>query len=118
MEYKFLQFGHTTDPNPILNNKIATFGVLDVITLHFLFYLQVTTMFKCFYCEKECTCFPDIINHLIEHHPHDEIKFKKQEDNKIKHVSFKVIPELCREQGRLITLNETENKILWLLSLV
>ena len=68
-------------------------------------------MFKCFYCEKECTCFPDIINHLIEHHPHDEIKFKKQEDNKIKHVSFKVIPELCREQGRLITLNETENKI-------
>ena len=57
-------------------------------------------MFKCFYCEKECTCFPDIINHLIEHHPH-EIKFKKQEDNKIKHVSFKVIPELCREQGRL-----------------
>ena len=68
-------------------------------------------MFKCFYCEKECTCFPDSINHLIEHHPHDEIKFKKQEDNKIKHISFKVIPELCREQGRLITLNETENKI-------
>ena len=51
-------------------------------------------MFKCFYCEKECTCFPDIINHLIEHHPHDEIKFKKQEDNKIKHVSFK---DVCIE---------------------
>ena len=55
--------------------------------------------------------FSDIIHHLIEHHPQEQIRFKRHGNNKIKSISYKVIPDLCREQGRVITLNEAEQKL-------
>ena len=68
-------------------------------------------MFKCYYCEWENPNFTEIIHHLLEHHPQEQIRFKKHKDNKLKSISYKVIPDLCREQGRVISLNEAEHKI-------
>ena len=68
-------------------------------------------MLQCYYCEGEKTVFTDIIQHLLEHHPQEQIRFKRHENNKIKSISYKVIPDLCREQGRVITLNEAEQKL-------
>jgi hypothetical protein len=65
--------------------------------------------YRCSYCTERCHTFEEIIRHLSEIHSTKELKFMRQEECKLKTLNFKVVPELCREQGRVITLNsETE----------
>ena len=73
--------------------------------------LQVTMLFRCYYSEREDNVFSDIIRHLLEQHSQDKIKFKKLVNQKLQSISYNVVPEICREQGRIITVNERERKI-------
>ena len=80
--------------------SMSVMALLDIMDLFIYLlkiikiFLQMTIMFKCFYCQTGCSVFPDIINHLLEQHPQDEIRFIKHVDNKSKNVSYKVIPKL------------------------
>ena len=62
--------------------------------------------FTCGYCPNTTVDFKEIVNHLVTDHSSKEIKLKKFDGSYLRTLNFKVIPELCREQGREITLNE------------
>ena len=62
--------------------------------------------FTCGYCTETSTEFKQIINHLVTAHCDKEIKIRKLDGSKQRTLNFNVIPELCREQGREITINE------------
>ena len=72
-------------------------------------------LYTCFYCTSTSQSFNDIIFHLVENHSNKEIKFRHVCDSKLKTIYFKIILDLCREQGRTITVkNDTQkNHISW-----
>lgn len=68
-------------------------------------------LYTCFYCTKTSQSFNDIISHLVENHSNKEIKFRHICGSKLKTIYFKIIPDLCREQGRTITVNNDTQTI-------
>ena len=68
-------------------------------------------MYRCFHCARDGTKFSDIINHITEDHSNEELKLQKLDGNKVRTVNFKIIPDLAREQGRVITINAESETI-------
>jgi hypothetical protein len=48
---------------------------------------------------------------FIEQHHDNEIKSKLSEGKLLRTLNFKIIPELCKEQGRTIPINEESETI-------
>ena len=62
--------------------------------------------FTCGYCPNTTVDFKEIVNRLVTDNSNKEIKLRKFDGSYLRKLNFNVIPELCREQGREITLNE------------
>ena len=68
--------------------------------------------YRCYYCKETQSSFKNTINHLIDSHEQEEIRFRLFDGtDQIRTKNFKVVPEICREQGRTITINETKDSI-------
>lgn len=67
--------------------------------------------FDCFCCLETSSSFESIVKHLILNHKGQEIKLKKKEKNVLHTLNYRIIPEICQEQGRLITINFETEKI-------
>lgn len=66
----------------------------------------------CIYCKQIYnSTFSEIVTHLIEFHPEETLKFSIKEENNTRVNNFKIIPEICRQQGRTISINESSNTI-------
>ncbi|KAH3885603.1 hypothetical protein DPMN_009598 [Dreissena polymorpha] len=52
-----------------------------------------------------------MILHLINCHEDDEIRFRKVDGHHMRTIKFKAIPDLYREQGRTITIDEIKGYI-------
>ena len=61
--------------------------------------------YLCVYYTEKLSTFSLIVQHLMEQHHDKEIKFKLSEGKLLRTLNFKIIPELWREQGRTITIN-------------
>ena len=48
---------------------------------------------------------------MIESHSEQTLKFSQKDGANIKVKNFKIIPEICRQQGRSITVNKTRETI-------
>jgi hypothetical protein len=48
---------------------------------------------------------------VIESHSEQTLKFSQKDGANIKVKNFKIIPEICRQQGRSITVNKTRETI-------
>ena len=59
-----------------------------------LFYVQMP--FTCGYCPTSSSDFKETISHLITDHHDREIKIKRM----LRALNFKIVPEMCHEQGR------------------
>ena len=68
--------------------------------------LQVLMPFTCGYCPTSSSQFKETINHLVTSHSEKEIKMKKLDGTALRTLNYQIIPDMCREQGREITLNE------------
>ena len=69
-------------------------------------------MFKCYYCEWESPVFTEIIHKFLEHHPQEQKKTNKQKDNKLKIISYKVIPKTLSyflKVSEILTCTDTES---------
>ena len=69
-------------------------------------------MFKCYYYEWESPIFSKIIHHLLEHNPQEKIRLKKYKDNKLKSISYKVIPKTLSyflKVSEILTCADTES---------
>ena len=69
-------------------------------------------MFKCYYCEWENPVFTEIIHHFLEHHPQEQIRLKKQKENKLKSISYKVIQKTLSyflKVSEVLTCPDTES---------
>ena len=75
-----------------------------------LFKPRLST-YKCFYCPEKTSNFKNIIQHLIDCHRDDEMRVRQFEERQMQTINFKAIPDLCREQGRTITIDEIKEKI-------
>ena len=62
--------------------------------------------FTCGYCPISSSQFKETINHLVTSHSEKEIKMKKLDGTVLRTHNYQIIPNICREQGREITLNE------------
>ena len=67
--------------------------------------------YMCVYCPEKLQTFSIIIQHLLHQHHEKEIKFRLLEGKLLRTLNFKIIPELCREQGRTITINDERETI-------
>ena len=67
--------------------------------------------YLCVYCTEKLSTFSLIVQHLMEQHHDKEIKFKLPEGKLLRTLNFKIIPELCREQCRTITINKESETI-------
>ena len=67
--------------------------------------------YLCVYCTDKLSTVSLIVQHLIEQHHDKEIKFKLSEGKLLRTLNIKIIPELCREQCRTITINKDSEKI-------
>lgn len=67
--------------------------------------------YSCKYCQGRFTTFTEIISHICDTHGQNNIQFTRQDGTASKLFNFKVIPDLCREQGREITIKSEEEKI-------
>ena len=56
--------------------------------------------FTCEYCPTSSADFKETISHLITDHHDREIKIKRM----LRALSFKIVPEMCREHGREISI--------------
>ena len=81
----------------------------------YMFLLQFQWPSSASYCPKKTVDFKDTMTHLVTKHCNKEIKFIKFDDSYLRALNFKVIPDLCRKQGREITLNESKEIITKLL---
>ena len=63
--------------------------------------------FKCGYCPTSSADFKETISHLITDHHDREIKIKRM----LQTLNFKIVPEMCREQGREISINGSTETI-------
>ncbi|KAH3804189.1 hypothetical protein DPMN_132471 [Dreissena polymorpha] len=52
-----------------------------------------------------------MILHLINCHEDDEIRVRKVDGHQMRTIIFKAIPDLCREQGRTITIDDIKGNI-------
>ena len=68
-------------------------------------------MFQCVYCDQTTESYKDIVHHQIEAHAFDELKFKRVDGEHRKLLSYKLTPDMCREQGRVISVDEQTNTI-------
>ena len=57
--------------------------------------------FACGYCPTSSPDFKETISHLIIHHDR-EIKIEIM----LRTLNFKIVPEMCHEQGRVISIND------------
>ena len=65
--------------------------------------------YRCYYCKETQSSFKNTINHLIDSHEQEEIRFRLFDGtDQIRTKNFKVVPEICREQGRTITMKHQE----------
>jgi hypothetical protein len=55
--------------------------------------------------------FKDAIEHTTVSHPNSEIKLKLLVGQKLRTMNYKITPELCREEGRKITVNTDNNTL-------
>ena len=64
-------------------------------------------------CEWENPVFTEIIHQFLEHHPQEQIRFKKQrKDNKLKSISYKVIQKTLSyflKVSEILTCADTES---------
>ena len=63
--------------------------------------------FKCGYCPTSSADFKETISHLITEHHDREIKIKRM----LRTLNFKIVPEMCREQRREISINDSTETI-------
>ena len=64
-----------------------------------------------FYCKERLPGFQATIQHLTESHDQQDLRFRKYDGQQIKTINCKIVPDLCREQGRSTTLNEARESI-------
>ena len=69
------------------------------------------TTYVCIYCQENLPSFSEILTHVIESHSEQILKFSQKDGANIKVKNFKIIPEICRQQGRSITVNKTRETI-------
>ena len=69
------------------------------------------TTYVCIYCQENLPPFSEILTHVIESHLEQTLKFSQKDGANIKVKNFKIIPEICRQQGRSITVNKTGETI-------
>ena len=67
--------------------------------------------YKCYYYPEKPSNFKNIIQHLINCHRDDEMLVRQFEGRQMRTINFKATPDLCREQGRTITVDEIKEKI-------
>ena len=76
---------------------------LLVVNVCSLSIFRSAMAYVCIYCTAELKTFSGIVDHIATDHSNEEIKFRSTEKGKTKTINFKIIPDLCREQGRIIT---------------
>ena len=64
-------------------------------------------LFKCGYCSTSSADFKETISHLITDHHDREIKIKRM----LRTLSLKIVQEMCREQGREKSINDSTETI-------
>ena len=69
------------------------------------------TTYVCIYCQENLPSFSEILTHVIESHSEQTLRFSQKDGANIKVKNFKIIPEICRQQGRSITVNKTRETI-------
>jgi hypothetical protein len=69
------------------------------------------TTYVCIYCQENLPSFSEILTHVIESHSEQILKFSQKDGANINVKNFKIIPEICRQQGRSITVNKTRETI-------
>lgn len=69
------------------------------------------TTYVCIYCQENLPSFSEILTHVIESHSEQTLKFSQKDGANINVKNFKIIPEICRQQGRSITVNKTRETI-------
>ena len=69
------------------------------------------TTYVCIYCQENLPSFSEILTHVIESHSEETLKFSQKDGANINVKNFKIIPEICRQQGRSITVNKTRETI-------
>ena len=63
--------------------------------------------FTCGYCPTSSPDFKETISHLITDHHDREIKI----EIRLLILNFKIVPEMCHEQGRVISINDRTETI-------
>ena len=63
--------------------------------------------FTCGYCPTSSADFKETISHLITDHHDREIKIKRM----LRALNSKIVPEMCREQGREISIFDCRETI-------
>ena len=63
--------------------------------------------FTCGYCPTSSSDFKETISHLITDHHDRGIKIKRI----LQTLNFRIVPEMCREQGREISFNVSTETI-------
>jgi len=69
------------------------------------------TSYHCAYCRTTFSSFSSTVDHFVEAHSDVEIKFTRKDTTCSKIFNFKIIPEICRQQGRTVTVNDKYEKI-------
>ena len=65
-------------------------------------------IFQCIYCNQTTESYKDILYHQIEARSF-ELKIKRVDGVHRKLLSYKLTPDMCREHGRVISVDE-QNK--------
>ena len=65
--------------------------------------------FACEYRPSSFGDFKETINHLITYHHDRENKkmIKKMDDTLLRTLNFKIVPEMCHDQGRELSINDS-----------
>lgn len=83
-----------------------------LILIMIIIIVSVAAMkYQCISCGQNYTFFKESIQHAIEKHPDLEIRHKELDGQDVKTVKYKVTAELCREQGRTITIDDINKTI-------
>lgn len=69
------------------------------------------TSYHCAYRRTTFSSFSSTVDHFVEAHSDVEIKFTRKDTTCSKIFNFKIIPEICRQQGRTVTVNDKYEKI-------
>ena len=68
--------------------------------------------YECCYCSSTPSLdFKGAILHVIDTHPDKEIKIRRIEGKAKTIIDYRVCAELCREQGRTITIDEENRRV-------